>query len=82
MSFMPGQRSHTAARITDKLTPAIGGAADVALTSAIKQRYEESPVPDVEKQLTTGNRNTLNRATAIDDIGRSDASAWRCCSPP
>ena len=55
---------------------------DVELTPAITHHYEEIPAPDVERHLTSRNRNTLNKATVIDDIGRSGGSAWRRCSPP
>ena len=33
-----------------------------------------SPAPDVEKQLTTGNGNTLIRVSVVNSIGRSDAA--------
>lgn len=46
----------------------------MALTSAITHHYEESPAPDVEKHLTTGNGNTPIRVSVINSIGRSDAA--------
>ena len=80
--FMLGRRSRTAARSTGELAPTIAGAGDVELTPVITHHYEESPAPDVEKQLTTGNGNTLIRVSVVNSIGRSDAADIGRCFPP
>ncbi len=51
------------------------------LTPAITRHYEETPAPDVEKQLTTGNGNTPIRVSVINSIGRSDAADMAALLP-
>ena len=50
-------------------------------TPAITHHYEENPAPDVEKQLTAGNGNTLIRVSVINSIGSSDAADMEALLP-